>query len=113
LPRAAFGLRCEPVNRDHSNSLAEAADDEIVTVGAIQPEDAHNGRTFCGIDNLPNAQKGLAFWNRKKFCGSRVCRGSIDFFVGVAEFDVEVPLQDVEERFALQRRGQQPGEVRS
>src|SRR5579863_7215123 len=74
-------------------SLAEAANDEIVTVGTVQSKNTHDRRTFCGIDNLANAQKCFAFRDRKKLRGSRIRGGGIDFFVGVAKFDVEFALE--------------------
>src|SRR6266849_1267750 len=91
------------------SSLAEPANQKLVPVGAIKAQHIDNGFAFGGINQLTDAQQGSSTRNGHQLRSAWVGGRGIDFFVGVAELHVVIALEDLEKRFAAQRRGEQIG----
>ena len=91
--------------------LAVAADDEVVAVGTVKAEHVEDNDALGGVNDLADAQQGFALGNSEEFGGAGIGDGGVDFFVGVAEFDVVFALESGEERSVLERRGEQAGEL--
>src|SRR5216684_4228116 len=98
--------------KQRPSSLAKPANQKLVPIGAIKAENIGNGLAFGGVDQLTNAQQGSSTRNGHQFRGAWIGGGGIDFFIGVAELHVVIALEDLEERFAAQRRGEQVGKFR-
>src|SRR5207302_44239 len=59
--------------------------------------------------DLANAQKRFAARNGQQFGDARIGGGSVNFFVGVAEFDFVITLENAEKRFAVDGLVEQAG----
>src|SRR5690242_17987505 len=77
----------------------EAANHQIVPVGAVKAQYIHDGSTLRGINDLANAQQWLAARNGEKFGDARVGGGGVHFFVRVTELDIVIALENAKERF--------------
>jgi hypothetical protein len=79
--------------RRRAFQLSISADDEVVPIGTIKSQDIEDDYAFGGINDLADAQQRGAFWQTEKFGGAWIGGGGVDFFVGIAEFDVIIALQ--------------------
>src|SRR5439155_3037411 len=88
----------------------EPANDEVVTVRTIEAQHIHDRPAFGGVDNLANAQQGIAAGNGESLGDSRIGRSGVNFFIGIAEFDLVIALEDSEERIPPDGRVQEARE---
>ena len=72
-----------------------------MAVGAVEAEDVEDDDSFGGVDDLADAKERFALWDREELGGALVSDGSVDFFIGVAEFDAVLALECGEERCVL------------
>ena len=79
--------------RRRAFQLSIYADDEVVPIGTIKSQDIEDDNAFGGINYLADAQQRGAFWQTEKFGGAWIGGCGVDFFVGIAEFDVIIALQ--------------------
>src|SRR5579864_4364532 len=91
----------------------EAANHQIVPVGAVKTQHVHNGFALRGINDLANTQQRLAARNGEKFGDARVGGGGVHFFVRVTELDIVIALQNAKERFTGDGGVEQAGKFRS
>src|SRR5438132_1119191 len=83
----------------NSPALPEAANNEIVPVRAVEAQHVHDRPAFGGIDYLANAQQRIAAGNSENLRDSWIGGGRVNFFVGIAEFNLVIALEDSKKRF--------------
>jgi len=71
----------------------------LCRVRTIEAQHVHDGLGFGGIDDLANAQQGIATGNGEDLRDSRVGRGRVDLLVGIAELDLVIAFENSEQRF--------------
>ena len=81
-------------------------------VGAIKAQRIHDGFALRRIYDLANAQQWVAARNSEKVGDERIGGGSVDFFIGVAQFDFVIALENGEKRFARDGGVEQTGKFR-
>ncbi len=80
-----------------------------MAVRTIETQHVHDGLAFGGIDDLANAQQRIAAGNGENFRDSGVGGGGVNFFVGVAEFDFVIALENSEKRLTADGLVQKSG----
>src|SRR5256884_939371 len=80
-------------------------------VGAVETEHVHDGFTLRRINDLANAQQRFAPRYGEKVSDARIGSGSVDFFVGVTQFDFVIALENAEQRFACDGSVKQAGKL--
>ena len=91
--------------------LSKPADQELVTVRAIKAQNIGNGFAFRRVDQLTYAHEWLSARERKQLGSPGVGGRGVDFLVGVAELDLVISFEDLEQRLTTKRSGQQIREI--
>src|SRR5260370_7489090 len=79
----------------------------MVTVGGGKAQQINDGFAFGRIDELADAQERVAARNGEKIRDAWVGGGGVHLFIGVAEFDLVIALENREQRVASERRIQE------
>src|SRR6185295_10572998 len=88
----------------------EPADEQSVSIRAVEAEHIDGRFPLGRIDDLTNAQQGSAARDRAEFRSPRVRGGGIHFFVGMGQFYAVVVFQGGKQRIASQAGGNQTAE---
>src|SRR5258708_472498 len=94
----------------NSPALPEAANDEIVPVRAVEAQHVDDRPACGGIDDLANAQQGIAAGDGENLRDSRIGGGGVNFLVCVAEFNLVIALENSKKRFPADGSVQQARE---
>jgi len=78
--------------------LAEPADQQGVSVGAVEAQHVNGGFAFGRINDLANPQQGCTTGNAQQLRDPGIRGRGIHFLVSVRQFNSEVAFQDRKQR---------------
>src|SRR2546429_6023319 len=76
----------------------EAANHQIVPVGAVETQHVHDGFTLRRVNDLANAQERFATRNGEELGDVRVGSSGVHFFISVTKLDSVIALEDAKQR---------------
>jgi hypothetical protein len=87
-----------------ARALSESANHELVPVGAIETQHIHYRFSAGGINELADPQKRIPARHSQQIGSARIGGSGVDFLVGVAELDLVISFEDLEQRLTTKRR---------